>query len=527
MNFFKRATTSILRRPGKSVILLLLVFILGSVIAGAISVRGAINNTDANLRRRMQPLVSISFDWMEWNDSLDISDADREDPNFQWPQSPFLTASQVREIATLSHVATYDYMIRGSMQSFTLERYFGGEERWTEPGMPDWFSLRGTSSTELVHVEQGVINILPGGRQFNEAELSRTPGAEHSVAIVSQEFANENNLAVGSVMDLDMYVFMPEDPEENDGWGRPWGPDMFEDENVYATITVAFEIIGIFETPEDPDADANDIWARLEPLNTFYVPNWIIEEIWERNAEATRSSWENVDFELPEWATGMFDDENENSVTPIFVLEDPGDIEDFRVAAAPLLPEFHEIEDLSSTFDDIASSMDTMQGIANWILWVSVGATLLILSLLITLFLRDRRYEMGVYLALGEKKGKIIAQILMEVVVTSFVAITLAVFAGNIISGQMSRNMLRNALVEQANQNEDPWGWGGREWSIFDDIGIPTTEMTTDEMMEAFQVSLDFETIGLFYLVGLGAVILSTMVPVLYVVTLNPKKVLM
>jgi len=527
MNFFKRATTSILRRPGKSVILLLLVFILGSVIAGAISVRGAINNTDANLRRRMQPLVSISFDWMEWQDSLDITEADREDPAFRFPQEPSLTASQVREIAALPYVASYDYMITGSMQSFTLDRYIGDEERWTEPGMPEWFSLRGTSSTELVHVEQGVINILPGGRQFNDADLLRTPGAEHSVAIVSQEFANENNLALGSLMELYLYVFMPEDPDDADGW-RGFGPDMFEEDNVYAIITVAFEVIGIFEMPEDPDENVNDPWRRFESLNTFYVPNWIIEEIWERSTEATRSSWENIDFELPEWATGILeDDERENSVRPIFVLADPGDIEDFRAAAAPLLPEFHEIEDLSSTFDDIASSMDTMQGIANWILWVSVGATLLILSLLITLFLRDRRYEMGVYLALGEKKGKIIAQILMEVVVTSFVAITLAVFAGNLISGQMSRNMLRNALVEQATQNEDPWGWGGSDWSIFDEIGIPTTEMTTDEMMEAFQVSLDFETIGLFYLVGLGAVVLSTMVPVLYVVTLNPKKVLM
>jgi len=63
MNFFKRAMISILRRPVKTLILLLLVLILGTVITGAISVEGAINNTDANLRRQMRPIVSIDLDW--------------------------------------------------------------------------------------------------------------------------------------------------------------------------------------------------------------------------------------------------------------------------------------------------------------------------------------------------------------------------------------------------------------------------------------------------------------------------------
>jgi len=134
---------------------------------------------------------------------------------------------------------------------------------------------------------------------------------------------------------------------------------------------------------------------------------------------------------------------------------------------------------------------------------------------------------MGVYLALGERKGRIVSQILMEVVVTSFIGITLAVFAGHFISDAISGNMLRNALIEDAANQNDDWGWGVmREWTVFDEIGIPTT-MSIDEMVDAFEVTLGFETIGLFYAIGLGAVVLSTLVPVMYVVTLNPKKVLM
>jgi len=517
MNFFKRATTSILRRPGKSIILLLLVFILGSVIAGAISVRGAINNTDANLRRQMRPIVSVAFDHQAWEDEMEI---DWNDPNVVWTNPPPLTVSHVREIADLSYVDFYDYMMFGWIQSFEFEQYWGDEHSWMEDWEPHGFSLRGTSNTELVQIEQEIFDLVQG-RQFNDSEL--VPGAR-TAAIVSEQFAELNNLTIGSTLELYNIIRRP---NEDEMMGGIWGPELFAEENIYTKVTMEFEIIGIVEMPEDPDSDQP--WTRRENLNTLYIPNWAIEDLDERTSAAFQSSWEEVDFEnpwtMPEVDVGE-DEEHETSVTPLFVLDDPADIDNFRTAAEDILPDFYTIEDLSSTFDDIASSMETMQGIANWILWVSIVATLLILSLLITLFLRDRRYEMGVYLALGEKKGKIVSQILMEVVVTSFVAITLAVFTGNIISGVMSRNMLRDALVEQANQDDDPWGWSG-QWSIFDQFGIPTTNMSTDEMMDAFQISLSVETVGLFYIVGLGAVVLSTMAPVLYVVTLNPKKVLM
>jgi len=523
MNFFKRATTSILRRPGKTVILLLLVFILGSVIAGAISVEGAISNTDANLRRNMQPLVSIGMDWTEWWDYLDQYDFDWE-TTFP-PLEPRLRPEDVRAMGALEYVDFFDYILGLGLRSFDLERpeYDGMSSSWGE-GMPDFFNLSGTTNTELVHVDQEIISIVHG-RQFEAHE--QTPGSERVAAIVSEAFADLNNLSLNSVFTLSQWITNP------DEWGNveAWEPSAFEDENIYERVDLELEIVGIFElAPRDPDSnDQQEGWQRLERLSTIYVPNWAIEETMRNIDQAMVSSFENSDVEMAGWLSAQRPEEGEElemRVIPLFVLEDPRDMDAFKEAVTPLLPsEFHRIEDLSSAFDDIASSMATMQSIADWILYVSIGATLLILSLLITLFLRDRRYEMGVYLALGEKKGKIVAQILMEVLVTSFVAITLSVFVGSLISGTVSRNMLLNELQADAS-DDNHWGMM-RDHSVFDEIGIPTTNLSVDEMMAQFDVSLNMQTIGLFYIVGLGAVVLSTLAPVIYVVTLNPKKVLM
>ena len=511
MNFFKRATTSIIRRPGKTVILLLLVFILGSVIAGAISVEGAISNTDANLRRNMQPIVSIDFDWMAFDNSIDWATVDHEveDP---WNAREFLTAAHVREIGALSYVDFYDYMIRAGFETFELQEYIGGGFIHGMEGRPHWQQVQGTSRPNMVQIEEGIIELIHGN-SFSDGDF--IAGGERVSTLISETFANHNNLSIGSVFELSSFIPLPTLDDS-----IMWGPEMYEEENLYAVITMEFEVIGLFDIPADNiEQHGQEYWDRMRNLNIMYLPNWAIEDFQRRTAAAQRSAWDAAGLDMPSWMN--MDEDREVSVTPLFVIENPAYIEDFRAAGENLLPEFYIFEDMSSAFDDIASSMETMQTIANWILYVSIGATLLILSLLITLFLRDRRYEMGVYLALGEKKGKIVTQILMEVLVTSFVAITLSVFVGNIISSTVSRNMLMNELMAETNDDHI------HRWGIFEQIGIPTNNLSVDEMMEQFDVSLTAPTIGLFYVIGLGAVVLSTIAPVMYVVTLNPKKVLM
>jgi len=49
MSIYKRAITALKRQAAKSVVLLLLTFLLGTVLAGAISVRNAIMTTEQSV----------------------------------------------------------------------------------------------------------------------------------------------------------------------------------------------------------------------------------------------------------------------------------------------------------------------------------------------------------------------------------------------------------------------------------------------------------------------------------------------
>lgn len=534
MNFFKRALASIKRRPSKSVILLLLVFILGTIISGAISVRGAVVNTEVNLRNRMRPVVSFARNWEAQNEYFEETG--------EWIQEGRLTADIVRAIAELPYVNRHHYSVRSWFQTPSLQFW----QPWMDDSdgfMMDHgsdipsYNIIGSSAAEPLEFVEEFIR-LTSGRVFTEGEIS-SASALHPI-LISEGFARHNNLSVGDVFDIEILGIKMQEAEIIGGiWDPDWNSNP---DNVFDQVTVEFHVIGLFAAPLD--ASGGDRWNHDNEADweAQHRLDNLLTSIFMTNHSAIYLQGVATDFRIAAnlLAIEMFelDDFNmmwleterdeEFEVTSVMELEDPTDIEAFREAATPLLPDFWEVEDLANTFADISTSMESLQGIADMVLWVSVVATLLILSLLITLFLRDRRHEMGVYLALGEKKKNIISQILVEVVATAFIGITLSVFSGNIISSTMSRNMLRNELITQREGQFD-LGWGiGRPigGGGLADLGF-AQEMTIEDMIEAYDVSLSLGTIGILYGVGLGAVVLSTIAPVMYVITLNPKKVLM
>jgi len=165
-----------------------------------------------------------------------------------------------------------------------------------------------------------------------------------------------------------------------------------------------------------------------------------------------------------------------------------------------------------------------MNDLINMILIGTVGSSILILSLLLILFFRDRKNEIGIYRSLGERKGNIISQFLCEVMTVSFFAISAALFVGNIVSTRISENMLLNELYLQqqyASVNRPQF-----VIPTFASVAIQN-EACMDTILRGFDVSLTFAATILFFSIALGTVLLGTVLPILYLLRLNPKKILL
>ncbi|MCL1853622.1 MAG: FtsX-like permease family protein [Peptococcaceae bacterium] len=182
----------------------------------------------------------------------------------------------------------------------------------------------------------------------------------------------------------------------------------------------------------------------------------------------------------------------------------------------------------NGTFDVVETSMNSLQGIATMILYIAVGAAVVTLSLLITLFLRDRKHEIGIYLSLGERKIKVAGQIFMEVAVVAVIAITLSLFSGNIISGALSEQMLVDQIVADQTQEAAMGGGGSGNYSVQDFRARGyQSGISAEDLAASYEVSLNMIMVLLFYAVGFATVCVSVLVPIIYVTRLNPKKILM
>src|SRR5690625_4038491 len=151
--------------------------------------------------------------------------------------------------------------------------------------------------------------------------------------------------------------------------------------------------------------------------------------------------------------------------------------------------------------------------LSRYVLIASVIATVLIIGLVVLLFLRDRKRELGIYLSLGERRSKVIGQILIEVMVVAVIGITLSLFSGNLLADSISDSMIK-----------------ADDQVYYDDFmyyGELQTHLTTEDVIDAYVVTFNSSYILVFYGIGLLTILLSTIIPLIYIVRLNPKKILM
>lgn len=122
-------------------------------------------------------------------------------------------------------------------------------------------------------------------------------------------------------------------------------------------------------------------------------------------------------------------------------------------------------------------------------------------------------------MSLGEKRKLVLTQILAEVLIVAIIAVTLSIFSGNLLAASLSDTMVKDRLIAQSQDLRH----FTEDW-VF---GQFTRNVTQEEIAENYSIRLTPSFIALIYLIGIGSVLVATILPMMYIVRLNPKKVLM
>jgi len=504
MTFLKRAFLTISRKSGKSGLVLVLTFVLGTVMAGAFSVRQAIQTTEEQLWRRMPPVATVSQE---------------DQSTFGTWLSP-LTSDYFSKIADLPYVAHFDFNLisnANSIFSSNLVRYWNPE--WgsndpdslnhfqvnllqSQPTDYEWFRLHGVNNLDLMDIQAGLIQLVQGETFTEDNE---------NAVIISQAFAHTNQLSIGSILMLEDIIFDTRN-------FHVFNYATLLSELVFDREILELEVVGIFELAGDVGYGSQEEWTGIngeqEILNRLYVPLPIVDRHLNRLVEFNHYLFGHAgDFE--------------QGFNSIFLLNDPRDIPAFAEASQQILPESWRIFYLDDDFDVMIAAMDNLLWIADLVFWFSIFAVLTILSLLLVLNLKDRKQEIGIYLAMGERKLTVLLQILLETVVIASIAIFLSLFAGNFLGNQFSQQLLEQDMLAQLEMKTEDLSIFSPSPHLPQLANFNLGEMSMEEMLDTFDMSLTPEIIFSFYGLGFGVIILSSLPPMIFVLRLSPKKILL
>ena len=124
-------------------------------------------------------------------------------------------------------------------------------------------------------------------------------------------------------------------------------------------------------------------------------------------------------------------------------------------------PEDYEISEEENQFSGMVESLDVVKQMISVMIMAVIGAGIIVLSLVLILWVRERMYEIGILLAIGRSKIKIVGQFILELVLVSLPVMILAAILGRIFVGWILGAVLQKEGLDNLDLSSFATSGGG------------------------------------------------------------------
>ncbi|MCI8644627.1 MAG: ABC transporter permease [Lachnospiraceae bacterium] len=473
MSIIKRAFLYVARKRGKTILLFAILLIMATFVLTGLSIWKASEAAQLNLRQSLGGKFDIYVDWENSPYVVKEIIKDNElDEETGKTSNSFLIYSTVQltpeEIAAINSVPGVKY---SSARYDVLARFdnlslFPGTVSVAEnlQHRTKVFGVCGTETDELFTT--GTLTLTEGRHITSE---------DQSVAIISGDLAEKNELHIGDYITTHIY-----NPEDDDFTGEE----------------MQVQIIGLF-TP--------NVTEQLGETVTIFdkIQNRIFMDL--------------------QTSVKMNNDRINYGFSAVNVtIDDPQNMEQV-VSAVKNLPVIDwnafTIEIDNEVYEKAAAPLTTLNELVVTLLVVIIVVSAIILALILTLWTKTRIHEIGVFLSVGIWKSAVIGQYLTEVLLIAVFAFGLSYFTSDAVAGQIG-----NHLLEQRVQVEQEDNSGSTPSAV--DVGADTLIQKPLPTENGIQVSVEPDSLALFYLIGFAIIIVAVSISSITVMRLKPREIL-
>ncbi|EAD0969415.1 ABC transporter permease [Listeria monocytogenes] len=497
MNFFKRAWLSMKARKGRSVLQLIIFTVVCVLILSGFTIQSAADKASELAREQLGGTVTLTVDrekqMQAMRDEAASSDSSSTESKPQFESSP-IDVSDANELAKLNHVASYNYY--SSTQALA-----SGFDPIESSGDTSSSSDETSTTTETQGPGGG-----QGGPQMVDADLSISGLLDSATSTDFEAGTSEltSGVAITSA-DKDKNVAMVEEnlAEEND-WKVG---DSFTVTSSDGNTKVTLKIVGIYKTT-DSGSDMAQNFSFLNPYNKVYVPYTVANTIKGSNYKNTVDS-------------------------AVYTMDDAANISAFEKEAKKVDSidwDTFKLDANDTLYQQMIGPINSVASFSKNVVYIVSIAGALILGLLVMMQVRDRKYEMGVLLAIGEKRGKLIAQFFVEILIVALVSFGLAAASSHYVA-QLAGNQLlaqQNSSTNEtttSTENRGPGGGGGQGGP--GGFGQSVSNLTKNtEQIKELDIQVTLEDMLKMGGIGIGIAFISVLLPAALVLRMNPKTIL-
>ena len=443
----KRSILYLRRKNRRSILLLILLFVISFSLAVGLSVCSSINAVTKEVQDRLGTSFVFRIPTVITNDPAyyqDVTDINGKTQKYYI--GPELNNDTIRQVMEhIDGITGFNAELDMNVYVEDANLYPGMFQlgaRSTDPAANERFDMRehvtmiyGNTTTEQYGQFRSGSFELVEGRHITASDQFK--------ALVSDEFAKLNALTVGDHITLSQRAGLAGYPNPNEIWGMPHG----------------IEIIGIYHvngyqptTRWTAETDITYNWLLTDIETVEYFKR--IGDVYVYDGREHELRYRNVTF--------FVDDPSQLDA----IMDSVRDIKSFDSS-------LYTISADDTMYKSTVEPLNSIRNIVAVIVGIIVVGCTIVLCVVFTMWVRSRRKEIAIYLSLGFRKIEIIGQFVLEATIVALVALALTFVTCQQVPDLIGNRMLAST-IEAAQPQEKEYTW--------EEIGQAAMSGTTDEL---------------------------------------------
>lgn len=460
MSLVKRAWWSVWNNRWRTLVLLLMLSVISTLVLVSLSLYHSTVQAEKNARSTLGSEVRLEYDYEK---SLNRSEEENRKIN-TWP-----TIAMAQSLAHLSQVKDYNYLrplafIAGNFKAVENETMTEDVEiTFDGPA----FELENVSIYEVLNTAL-LKEFIDGTHTMISGRHITRDDTGQRLVLMESTLAEQNHLNIGDT--IEVRTIITDEKEQ-------------------------FEIVGIYTTSKSAaDAATTIVQTHEIPQNIMYGSFFDLGEGEQAGQAVTISK-------------------------AMYYLEEPDQIPAFVKKAEALGTIDFDIYRLHTNQKALQTMTYAIEKVGSWskvMLILVFTAGTIIMGLMLVLFIRLRKTEMGILLSLGEKRRNIVMQLFLETVILLIVSVLISVMSGSLMMGEVSDQLL-SKQVESVENQQKTYTQGAKVFILQDDASEPIKQLN---------VQLTLPTILGLAGAGLLLTLIATIISAALILRLNPKAIL-